>query len=145
MVRWCMRLTRWCIRLTRLTLVCEVIKYRLVQVRQNHKKKRLFVLAARNRLSLFLPLSFSHSSYFLSFSIQKCSDIVSFGITVRFRIFTWTYQEQSKISEVVTLALSSFAFLQGGWRDILASFLTPTSQKIASSIWKQSVTDMEVD
>ena len=55
---------------TRLTLVCEVIRYRLVQVRQN-LKKRLFGLAARNRLSLFLPLSFSPSSHFLSFSIQK--------------------------------------------------------------------------
>ena len=35
-------MVRWCIRLTRLTLVCEVIRYRLVQlqVRQNHKKKR---------------------------------------------------------------------------------------------------------
>ena len=31
-------LSRWCIRLTRLTLVCEVIRYRLVQVRQNQKK-----------------------------------------------------------------------------------------------------------
>ena len=43
MVRWCIRLTRWmvrwCIRLTRLTLVCEVIRYRLVQVRQNLKKR----------------------------------------------------------------------------------------------------------
>ena len=64
------RMVRWCIRLTRLTLVCKVIRYCLVQVRQNHKKKRLFGLAARNRLSLFLPLSFSSSSYFLSFSIQ---------------------------------------------------------------------------
>ena len=34
-------------------------------------KKRLFGLAARKRLSLSLPLSFSPSSYFLSFSIQK--------------------------------------------------------------------------
>ena len=67
-----LRMVRWCIRLTRLTLVCEVIWYRLVQlqVRQN-LKKRLFGLAARNRLSLSLPLSFSSSSYFLSFSKQK--------------------------------------------------------------------------
>ena len=64
-------MVRWCIRLTRLTLVCEVIRYRLVQVRQN-QKKRLFGLAARNRLSLSLPLSYSPLSYFLSFSIQKC-------------------------------------------------------------------------
>ena len=62
-------MVRWCIRLTRLTLVCEVIRDRLVQV---HKiKKRLLGLAARKRLSVSLPLSFSPSSYFLSFSIQK--------------------------------------------------------------------------
>ena len=33
-----LRMVQWCIRLTRLTLVCEVIRYRLVQVRQNLKK-----------------------------------------------------------------------------------------------------------
>ena len=33
-----LRMVRWCIRLTRLTLVCEVIRYRLVQIRQNLKK-----------------------------------------------------------------------------------------------------------
>ena len=38
--------------------------------RQN-LKKRLFGLTARNRPSLSLRLSFSPSSYFLSFSIQK--------------------------------------------------------------------------
>ena len=67
MVRW--RMARPCIRLTRLALVCEVIRYRLVQVRQN-LKKRLFGLAVRNRLSLSLPLSFSSSAYFRSFSMQ---------------------------------------------------------------------------
>ena len=60
-----LRMVRWCIRLTRLTLLGEVIRYRLVQVRQN-LKKRLFWLAARNRLSVSLPLKFSSSSYFLS-------------------------------------------------------------------------------
>ena len=64
-------MVRWCIRPTRLTLVCEVIRCRLIQVRQNLKKKRLFGLAARNCHSLSLPLSFSSSSYFLSFSKQK--------------------------------------------------------------------------
>ena len=33
-----LRMVRWCIPLTRLTLVCEVIRYRLVQIRQNLKK-----------------------------------------------------------------------------------------------------------
>ena len=64
----------WCIRLTHSTLVCEVIGFRLVQVRQNlkeRKKEKLVGLAARNRLSLSLPLSFSSSSHFISFSKQK--------------------------------------------------------------------------
>ena len=65
-----MKMVQRCIRLTRLTLVCEVIRYRLVKVQQN-LKERLFGLATRNRLSLSLPLSFSSSSYFLSFSKQK--------------------------------------------------------------------------
>ena len=34
------QMVRWCIRLTRLTIVCEVIRYRLVQVRQNLKKRK---------------------------------------------------------------------------------------------------------
>ena len=33
-------MVRWCSRLTRLTLVCEVIRYRFVLVRQNLKKKK---------------------------------------------------------------------------------------------------------
>ena len=37
---WTKRMVLWCIRLTCLTLVCEVIRYRLVQVRQNLKKKK---------------------------------------------------------------------------------------------------------
>ena len=35
-----LRIVQWCIRLTRLTLVCEVIRYRLVEVRQNLKKEQ---------------------------------------------------------------------------------------------------------
>ena len=39
------RMVRWCIRLTRLTLVCEVIRYRLAQVRLNLMiKKRSSVI-----------------------------------------------------------------------------------------------------
>ena len=44
-----MRMVRWCIRLTRLALVCEVIRYRLVQVRQNLKKKMSLVYLYRKK------------------------------------------------------------------------------------------------
>ena len=37
------QMVRWCVRLTRLTLVCEVIRHRLVQVRQNLTKKGGYV------------------------------------------------------------------------------------------------------
>ena len=36
-----LRMVRWCNQPTRLTLICEVIRYRLVQVRQNLKKKNM--------------------------------------------------------------------------------------------------------
>ena len=52
-------MVQWCIRLTRLTLVCEMIRYRLVQVRQN-LKKRLRVGGQQS------PFSIS-SSFILSF------------------------------------------------------------------------------
>ena len=39
---WMTDMVLWCIRLTRLTLICEVIWYRLVQVWQNVKKKKNF-------------------------------------------------------------------------------------------------------
>ena len=51
----------WCIRLTRMILVCEEtleVSCRLLRVRKIWKKT--FGLAARNRLSLYLPLSFSY-------------------------------------------------------------------------------------
>ena len=44
-----LRMVRWCIRLTRLTLVCEVIRYRLGQVRQNLKKRFPEVTCWQNR------------------------------------------------------------------------------------------------
>ena len=39
--------------------------------KKKKKKERLFGLAARNRFLYLSPLSFSSSSYFLSFSTQK--------------------------------------------------------------------------
>ena len=46
------RMVRWCVRLTRLTLVCKVIRYRLVQVQQNLKKKMSTLIFAMQKLSL---------------------------------------------------------------------------------------------
>ena len=64
-----LRIVRWCILLTRLTLVCEVIRYHLIQIRQNLKKD--FLGWRPTKAFLSLPLSCSPSSYFLSFSLQK--------------------------------------------------------------------------
>ena len=83
-------------RLTRLTLVCEVIRYRLVEVRQN-LKKGLFGLAARNRLSLSLPLSFSSSSYFLSFSKQKMNA----------SLFVWSFHKEEQLPRMANVCPSS--------------------------------------
>ena len=44
---------------------------------QTNSPKRLFGLAARKRLSLSLTLSFSSSSYFLSFSKQNSNILIS--------------------------------------------------------------------
>ena len=52
---------RWCIQLTRLTLVCEVIRYRLVQVRQNLKKKKKKNFSGRRPAIAFLYLFLFHS------------------------------------------------------------------------------------
>ena len=52
--------------------IAKLIRYRLVQVRQNlKKKKKKLGLAARNPLSLSLARSFSSSLYVLSFSKQN--------------------------------------------------------------------------
>ena len=57
-----LRMVRWCIRLMRLTLVCEVIRYRLVQVRPTKSQKKTFRVGG--------PQSpFSISSSFILFFI----------------------------------------------------------------------------
>ena len=48
---------------------------RVSRIHHRTIQKILFGLAARKRLSLSLPLSFSPSSYFLSFSIQKNENV----------------------------------------------------------------------
>ena len=78
-------------------LVCEVIRYRLVQVRQNLKKKRLLGLAAHDRLFLPLPLSFSSSSYFLSFSKQKWNLVD--GVCANTSQFTWNHHPAQSFPE----------------------------------------------
>ena len=68
-----LRMMRWCTPLRRLTLVCEVIRYRLVQVRQNIKKKTFRVggLQSPSSISSSISFSFILSFVLLSFSIQK--------------------------------------------------------------------------
>ena len=61
-----LRMVRWCIRLTRLTLVCEVIRHRLVQVRQNQKKDFSGWRPTSAFLYLFLFHSLLRLSSFLS-------------------------------------------------------------------------------
>ena len=64
---------RWCIRLTRLTLVCEVIRYRLVQVRQNLKKNKIFrkIKLAWKVMRGVWMVSPHCTQLFRSFSIQR--------------------------------------------------------------------------
>ena len=75
---FCGWLVRWCILLTRLTLVCEVIWYRLVQVRQNLKKKMTFRFGGPQSLfsiSSSFILSFVLLPFFLKTKIKhRCSD-----------------------------------------------------------------------
>ena len=52
------RMVRWCIRPTRLTLVCEVLQYCLVQVRQNLKKKKKRAHTGWIRWGELIPFSF---------------------------------------------------------------------------------------
>ena len=57
-------MVRWCIRLTRFTLCCEVIRYLLVQVRQNLKKKKTLQFGG-------LQSPFSISSSFILFFVLR--------------------------------------------------------------------------
>ena len=62
----------WCIRLTRLTLVCEVIRYRLVQVRQNQKKTfRVGGPQSPFSISSSFILSFVLLPFFLNTKMKK--------------------------------------------------------------------------
>ena len=71
-----LRMVRWCIRLTRLTLLCGVIRYRLVQFRQKSHKRSFRVGGPQSPFSLSLPLSFSFSSFFLSFAKRNRKHIL---------------------------------------------------------------------
>ena len=76
-----MRMVRWCIWLmaTHLTIVCEVIRYRLVKVQQNLKRKKKTVrVGGLQTPSLSLPFSFYSLSYFLPFSKQKSQQMLVF-------------------------------------------------------------------
>ena len=60
------RMARWCIRPTRLTLVCEVIRYHLVQFNKISKKDFCGWRLAIAFLHLFPLHSFLHLTSFLS-------------------------------------------------------------------------------
>ena len=89
--------------------------------RPTKSQKRLFRLAARNRLSLSLPLSFSSSSYFLSFSIRKKSVItesvilfqLSLPVATHFYQVSISWKSVCKTSSIVTvLSLNSFCLFK---------------------------------
>ena len=65
-------MVRGCIRLTRLTLVCEVIRYRLVQVRQNLKKKNF---SGWRPAIAFLYLFLFHSLLRLTFFLSQYKSV----------------------------------------------------------------------
>ena len=70
-------MVRWCIRLTRLTLVCEVIRYRLVQVRQNQKKTfRVGGPQSPFSISSSFILSFVLLPFFLNTKIFQFVELV---------------------------------------------------------------------
>ena len=79
-------------------------------------KKRLFGLVARNCLSLFLPLSFSPLSYFLSFSIQK----FTLSLAKNSHNWRWAYtfpcQKFALFVSPFTLPVSPFAERPPWWR-----------------------------
>ena len=60
----------WCIQLTRLTLVCEVIRYRLFQVRHKVKKKKKDFSGWRPAIA-FLYLFLFHSLLRLTFFLSQ--------------------------------------------------------------------------
>ena len=72
-----MRMVRWCVRLTRLTLVCKVIRYRSVQVRQNLKKKKKKTSRVGGPQSPFLYLFLFHSLLRLILSQNKNNNLSS--------------------------------------------------------------------
>ena len=71
------RMVRWCIRLTRLTLVCEVIRYRMFQVWQNLKKMISF--AGNSNSSIVLTLILSVVTPNLSLNTYARASIVRFS------------------------------------------------------------------
>ena len=115
-------LVRWCIRLMRLTLVCEVLKCRLVQFCQI--LQRLLGLAAHNFYSLSLPLSFSSSSFSLFFSkkiLSSFSFVLGFFSSspcLRFSAQSSPFSRCFCFSNLSYLSFSSFLISEA------SSFLT---------------------
>ena len=72
------RMVRWCIRRTRLTLACELLRYRLVQVRKNLKKTFRVGSPLITFLYVFLVCPIfrltSLSLFYCCASVQTCDD-----------------------------------------------------------------------
>ena len=97
------KMIRWCIRLTCLTLICEVIRYRLVQVWQNLKKKKNF-WGWRPAIA-FLYLFLFHSLLCLSSFLSQYKQSILIWPSVTFNLVelqtsntTYPYSPSSLIS-----------------------------------------------
>ena len=73
-------------------------------------------LAARDRLSLFLPLSFSPSSYFLSFSIKNCNKWYEEGKIASLRVHEATSEclRHGSLLHGISLVLSVITSVYSG-------------------------------
>ena len=92
----------WCIRLTRLTLVCEVIRYRLVQVRRNQKKTfRVGGPQSPFSISSSFILSFVLLAFFLNTKTKElCCGYVQVGERIEIQKITCPYGRHIVVTEL---------------------------------------------
>ena len=75
------RVVWWCIRRTRLTLVCEVIRYRLVQVRHNLKECEIVLVVEYIHQSCLekFAFAFCHEEFTSCHQELACHEEISCG------------------------------------------------------------------